>query len=138
MGDALGVARSVMPEDVNDPSRYIPAKNPVSFKCDLAGELNGMWGKKHTEETRAKISKVLKERAAPPSAKNRAAINASWDKPGRRERFRIAMKQSRARSPSPGAKGLFWWNNGVEQVRSKECPDGWVRGRLKVRAQLPS
>ena len=29
-------------------------------------------------------------------------------------------------------KGSFWWNNGVINKRSKECPgDGWFRGTVK-------
>jgi len=32
----------------------------------------------------------------------------------------------------PSAKGLLWWNNGVDQRRSSECPgEGYKRGRLK-------
>jgi len=30
-------------------------------------------------------------------------------------------------------KGALWWNNGVKNIRSKECPgDGWVRGRCPL------
>lgn len=29
------------------------------------------------------------------------------------------------------SKGNLWWNNGVEETRSRMCPsDGWVRGRI--------
>ena len=27
-------------------------------------------------------------------------------------------------------KGKKWWNNGVVAVRSLECPEGFVQGRL--------
>lgn len=27
--------------------------------------------------------------------------------------------------------GLLWWNNGEECIRSRTCPEGYVRGRLK-------
>jgi hypothetical protein len=34
-------------------------------------------------------------------------------------------------------KGLKWWNNGVVDVRSLECPGNeWVNGRLKVKTGL--
>ena len=27
--------------------------------------------------------------------------------------------------------GRKWWNNGINETQSRECPgDGWVRGRL--------
>lgn len=26
---------------------------------------------------------------------------------------------------------MFWWNNGIQQMRSPECPgEGWIRGRI--------
>lgn len=28
-------------------------------------------------------------------------------------------------------KEMFWWTNGIVETRSKECPDGFWRGRLK-------
>ena len=28
--------------------------------------------------------------------------------------------------------GRYWWTNGVEEIKSKECPNGWVRGRSKL------
>lgn len=31
----------------------------------------------------------------------------------------------------PTTKGNKWWNNGINQVNSKICPDGWVGGMLK-------
>lgn len=31
---------------------------------------------------------------------------------------------------SPGSKGFHWYNNGTKSVLSKECPDGYVEGRL--------
>lgn len=31
---------------------------------------------------------------------------------------------------SKATKGTCWWNNGTIQVRSKECPEGFVRGML--------
>lgn len=29
-------------------------------------------------------------------------------------------------------KGYVWWNNGVNEKKAKECPEGWVRGRLPL------
>ena len=29
-------------------------------------------------------------------------------------------------------KGCFWFNNGIRNVRAKECPDGFVKGKIKV------
>lgn len=32
---------------------------------------------------------------------------------------------------SDAKKGLHWWNNGKINIRAKECPDGFVKGRLR-------
>jgi hypothetical protein len=32
--------------------------------------------------------------------------------------------------------GMVWWNNGVEEVRSKICPDGFIRGKLPSEIKL--
>ena len=33
---------------------------------------------------------------------------------------------------SPGSKGYHWYNNGTENALAKQCPDGFIAGRLKV------
>ncbi len=30
------------------------------------------------------------------------------------------------------SKGFHWYNNGLQEVNAKECPNGWVQGRLKL------
>ena len=46
-------------------------------------------------------------------------------------RAKIDSPETR-RKMSAGTKGTKWWNNGVKCVRAKECPAGFVRGRLKI------
>lgn len=33
---------------------------------------------------------------------------------------------------SDAKKGMHWFNNGIKTIRSKECPAGYVPGRLKL------
>lgn len=32
--------------------------------------------------------------------------------------------------------GIVWWNNGVEEIRSKTQPEGFVRGKLPTKRKL--
>jgi hypothetical protein len=41
------------------------------------------------------------------------------------------ISQEQAKIASEEQKGVFFWNNGIEQIKSKECPgEGFKRGRL--------
>ena len=42
----------------------------------------------------------------------------------------IKYSDERKRQLSKNTKGTKWWNNGTEQVRSKDCPSGFTRGML--------
>ena len=61
-------------------------------------------GKRHSAEARQKMSKARKGKTLS-------------------EETRLKMSKSR--------KGTRWWNNGISNTRSRECPgEGWTRGRL--------
>lgn len=34
--------------------------------------------------------------------------------------------------------GKYWWTNGAEEIKSKECPAGWKRGRANTAKKLMS
>jgi len=70
----------------------------------LKGEKNPMFGKRHTEETKKKISDSNKGKKASADAKKK-------------------MSDSR--------KGKHWYNNGIVEIKAKECPEGFVKGRLR-------
>lgn len=81
-------------------------------------------GRKHTEESKALISKSRKgkgigscpSKGRPQSIKRRKEIS---------EFFKERHKGTK--NPAYGRK---WWNNGVESVLTHKCPEGFVKGRL--------
>ena len=36
---------------------------------------------------------------------------------------------------SKSGKGIFWWTNDIIEIKSKECPPGFRRGRIKKQTQ---
>ena len=70
-------------------------------------------GKKHSAETKAKMS------AAKISEKNAM--------------YRKKHSAESKEKMSAARKGLRWFNNGITSIRTKECPDGFVPGRIYKR-----
>ena len=68
----------------------------------MKGENNPFYGKHHSEETKRKISEAKKGK---PSLKKGKKL---------------------------GSNGTHWYNNGKINVKAKECPNGFVKGRLCV------
>ena len=51
--------------------------------------------------------------------------------------FKEKAKVNNAGNKNP-SYGIYWWNNGIEEVKSKICPEGWVRGRSPKLKQVVS
>ena len=83
-------------------------KNPFYNNHSLAGKNHPMYGKKHSEETRKKISEA---------SNHKGEKNPMYGKRGEL-------------SPTYGRK---WYNNGIVQVMSYDCPSGCTKGMLKNR-----
>ena len=77
-------------------------------KGKRTGENNPMYGKHHSEESKKKNSEAHKGK--PNSAEAR-------------------RKMSEAHKGK--LKGMRWFNNGEKCVRAKECPPGFIPGRIK-------
>ena len=73
-------------------------------KGKQAGEKNPMYGKHPTDETRRKMHEAQKGKPKSEETKKK-------------------MREAK--------KGTRWYNNGKINIMSKECPDGFVPGRLK-------
>ena len=70
----------------------------------MSGKNNPFYGKSHTPETMKRIKAKLTGRSRSKDACEKASISIHK---------------------------LKWWNNGKENVRKRECPAGFVAGRLK-------
>ena len=77
-------------------------------------------GKIRSEETRIKISEAKKGKQSP------------WKGKHPSEETRRKLSEShKGHLPTKGSKGMHWYNNGIVNNLAYECPNGFVKGRLK-------
>lgn len=106
----------------------------------LHNELNKYHlGKKHSEETRRKISEATKGKQGPHKGKhlseehrkklsevhkgNKNALGSCRSEEHRK-------KISAAQKGNTNVRGKHWYNNGKINIRAKECPKGFIPGKL--------
>lgn len=105
----------------------------------LRGEHNGFYGKHHTKESRKKISEARKgKKFGPLSEETRKKISeAQKGKKHSEERIRKNSESHKGQTAwnkgkKLGSNGTHWYNNGEVNVKAKECPEGFVKGRLYI------
>ena len=74
-------------------------------------------GKKTSEETRNKMRESHKGKPNPNKGKHLSE--------------ETRKKMGEAKKGNTNVRGRHWYNNGKINIRAKECPDGFVPGRLK-------
>ena len=80
------------------------------------GENHPMFGKHHSEETRKKMSEANK------GENNYWFGKPTWNK-GKH------LSEETRKMMSEAKKGKHWYNNGMQNVFTYECPEGFVQGR---------
>ena len=83
-------------------------------------------GKHLSEETKNKMSKALKGRSFSKEHKNKISEALKGHTISEETKKRISEKSK----GNTNTKGRHWYNNGKINVMSKECPEGFVPGRL--------
>ena len=97
------------------PSEYTRIKMSKTRKGKRTGKDNPFYGKHHSEEAKKKMSEARKGKP-------------TWSK-GKKLSEETKKKISEVNIGR--MKGTRWFNNGKINKRAKECPPGFVPGRLK-------
>ena len=93
-----------------------------------------MLGKKHSEETKKKMSEAKKGENSPWYGKQlyeETKKKMSEAKKGNKNALGCNRSEKTKNKTSEAMKGMRWFNNGEKCVRAKECPPGFVPGRIK-------
>ena len=95
-----------------------------------------MLGKSHSIETRKKMSEIAKGRILSSSTKNKIAHALTGRHLSDTTKAKLAITTAITKLGNDYTKGKLWWNDGISNKRSKECPGTeWKRGRLKKTGQ---
>ena len=91
------------------------------------GEKHPMYGKHHSEETKKKMREAHKGKKMSEESKKK---NMEAHK-GKKFSEETKKKLREAHKGNTAAKGMRWFNNGEKCVRARECPEGFILGRIK-------
>ena len=105
------------------PEELIFLRKGEHSKLHNKGENHPMYGKHHSAESIQKISEAKK------GEKN--AFYGKHHSEESKKRISEAMKGNKYALGNTAAKGTHWYNNGKINIRAKECPPGFVPGRLR-------
>lgn len=101
-------------------------KMSESRKGKRLGFENSFYGKHHSEETKLKIRNKLLGKHYEFSDEHKNKIGES----NKGKRIGIKESEETRKKLSEIRKGRHWFNNGVTEMFSKICPEGFVAGRL--------
>lgn len=62
------------------------------------------------------------------NAKVKESVNAFYKSGKHNKSYGVKFSESHCKRISESRKGYKWFNNGVEEVQAKECPEGYVPG----------
>ena len=110
--------------------KAISAETRRKMSEALSGENNPFFGKHHSAETRLKMSEAHKgKHHSEETCQKNSLAHKGENHPlfGKHHSAETRLKMSEA------ICGMLWWNNGISNKRSRECPgEGWRRGKLML------
>ena len=89
-------------------------------------------GQKRTEEQRQRFSEAQKKRDASTFARGFTVPQERRDKISQTLTGQVQSEETKLKRKESISK-LKWWNNGVENVRAVQCPEGFVAGRINFK-----
>ena len=87
-------------------------------------------GKKRSDETRKRMSEARRRMPMPKSEETRRRMSEAHKGKTKSEEHKKKLSES-AKGKNTWIKGRRWFNNGKTNIRAKECPEGFVPGRLR-------
>ena len=102
------------------------------------GEKNPMYGKHFSEEHKKKLSEANKGRHHSEESKKKMSEAHKGKHHSEESKKKLSeankgkkLSEETKKKLSEARKGRRWYNNGKISKRAKECPDGFVPGRIK-------
>ena len=97
-----------------------------------------MKGRSVSEETRNKMSEANKGKKLSEETKKKMSLSKKGKKHSEETKKKMSesgkgkkMSEESKKKMSEAKKGMHWFNNGEKCVRARECPPGFVPGRIK-------
>ena len=86
-------------------------------------------GRRHSEEYKKKLSEAHKGKHLSDETKKKIAEASK----GKQLSEEHKKKLSEAKKGNKNVRGTRWYNNGKISKRAKQCPDGFIPGRLLIK-----
>lgn len=93
------------------------------------GAGNAMYGKRHSDETKTKMSAVQKGHACSDTTRHRLSMSHQGKTPWNKGKTGYQCPHPNRRT------NLHWYNNGVDNVMTDKCPDGYKPGKIQKRKE---
>ena len=103
----------------------------------LRGKNNHFYGKHHSEETKKRISEAMKGKLSGRKGKHHSEEAKKKISEGRKgkpawNKGKKGVQEAWNKGLKLGSNGTHWYNNGETNIKAKECPEGFVKGRLRI------